>query len=243
MKGFDQTTNFTISISGNDYNGPKVLPMSIGVQTNPKIVTPSGLLLPFSAVVNDSFTGLSNIAAAEWSLGSSAAAPGAGDAMYPSDGSWNAIQEGVLDTFNCTYSLGNTDICTLWVRGRDVLNNWGPAVMRTFTVIDGFLIFGISEDGREIPLHFALCNPMPNPFTRTVAIRFGVPRTCQASLKIYNAAGQLVKTMVDGVIDAGMHDMIWNGTDNQNRRLSAGIYFYEFEAETYSSTRKIVFVR
>ncbi len=243
MKGSAATTNFTISITGNDFIGPKVLPMSIAVQTNPKIVTPASLLLPFSAVVNDSLTGLSNINAAEWSLGSTPVAPGSGDAMLPQDGSWNAIQEGVVDTFVCTYSLGNTDICTLWVRGRDARNNWGPAVMRTFTVVDGFIVIGISEDGRLIPLHFALCNPMPNPFSRTVAIRFGVPRTCQASLKIYNTAGQLVKTMVDGVVEPGMHDMIWNGTDNQNRHVSAGIYFYELVADDFSSTRKMVFVR
>ncbi len=243
LKGFARTSNFTISISGNDYIGPKVLPMSIVLKTNPKIVTASDRLLPFSAIVDDSLSGLSNIAGAEWSLGSNAAAPGSGDAMNPADGSWNAIREGVVDTFGITYNPGNTDICTVWVRGRDARNNWGPALMRTFTIIDGQLIPGVAEDGRLIPFHFGLSNPMPNPFSRTVAIRFGVPKACQASLKIYNAAGQLVKTLVDGMVEPGIHDLVWNGTDNHERRMSAGIYFYEFEAENYSSTRKIVLVR
>jgi hypothetical protein len=243
MKGFDETGNFTISIPGNDYIGPKVIPQSMTVQYNPMIVTATNVLLPIGAAINDSLSGLSNIAAAEWSLGSIPASPGTGNAMAALDGSFNQIQEGVTDTIYCTYNSGVTNICTLWVRGYDAATNWGSALMRTFTIIDGQIIIGVSESGKLIPFHFSLSNPVPNPFTNHVAISYGLPISVQISLKIYNCLGQVVKTLEDGIIEPGIYKAVWNGTDNLNRKVSAGIYFYRFTSDEYTSTKKMVIVR
>jgi hypothetical protein len=247
MKGADQTGNFTINIPGNDNLGPKVIPQSIIVQTNPKIVTATDTLMTFTAVVSDSETGLSDVMAAEWSIGANAAAPGAGFAMYALDGSYNEVQETVADTIFFSYSPGTVEICSLWVRGRDGATldaqNWGVPLARTFTVIDGSPIIGISESGREIPLRFSLSSPIPNPFTRTVGIKYGVPRTSKVSLKIYNALGQVVKTLADGKLKPGIYKVAWNGTDNHNRKVSAGIYFYRLSTDEFTSTKKMVFIR
>jgi len=243
MKGSDETGSFTINISGNDFVGPRVLPQSIVVQTNPMIVTPTNYLLPFSAVVDDSLSGLSNITAAEWSLGSNPASPGTGDAMLPADGSFNEIQEGVLDTIYCAYNPGVTDICSLWVRGLDAASNWGNATMRTFTLIDGQIVIGVSEDGREIPLHYSLSMPIPNPFAKTVSFTYGIPKTSNVSLKIYNVLGQVVKTVTNGIVEPGIYTVHWNGTDDLNRQVSAGIYFYKFYSDEFADTKKMVFVR
>lgn len=243
MKGFDETGNFTISIPGNDYIGPKVIPQSMTVQYNPMIVTATNVLLPIAAAVNDSLSGLSNIAAAEWSLGSNPASPGSGTAMAALDGSFNQIQEGVTDTIYCTHNPGVTNVCTLWVRGQDAATNWGSALMRTFTIIDGQIIIGVSESGKLIPFHFSLANPIPNPFTNQVAISYGIPKSVEVSLKIYNCLGQVVKTLADGVVEPGIYKAMWNGTDNLNRKVSAGIYFYRFTSDEYTSTKKMVMVR
>jgi len=243
MKGSDATSNFTISIPGNDFIGPKVLPQSITVQTNPMVVTPTNLQLPIFAIVDDSLSGMSDIAAAEWSLGTNPASPGSGYSMFALDGSYNEVQEAVADTMFCVYNPGITDICTLWVRGEDIASNWGSAIMRTFTVIDGQIIIGVSESGKLIPFHFSLANPMPNPFTRTVSIMYGIPNMTKMSLKIYNSIGQVVKTLADGMIEPGMYSMIWDGTDDLNRKVSSGIYFYRFTSEEFTSTKKLVLVR
>ncbi|MGB3340707.1 MAG: S8 family serine peptidase [bacterium] len=243
MKGADATSNFTISIPGNDFIGPKVLPQSIVVQTNPMIVTPANLLLPIAAAVDDSLSGLSDIAAAEWSLGSNPASPGSGYAMFALDGSFNQIQEAVGDTMLCVYNPGITDICTLWLRGQDIASNWGSAIMRTFTVIDGQIIIGVSESGKLIPFHFSLANPIPNPFSKTVSIMYGIPNITKVSLKIYNSVGQVVKTLEDGIVEPGMYSKFWNGTDNLNRQVSAGIYFFRFTSDEFTSTKKLVLIR
>ena len=244
MKGSDQTTDFTISIAGNDYTGPKVLPQSIIVGQNPMIVTPSNTSMPFQATVDDSLTGLSNIMAAEWSYGGSPASPGTGFPMFALDGSFNEIQEVVAETLYFIYAPGNTEVCTLWVRGEDVANNWGNALMRTFTIIDGVISEpGISESGKAIPLHFALSAPMPNPFSNAVAIQYAVPRTKKVTLKVYNCLGQVVKTLVDNTVKPGFYKVYWDGTDDQNRSVSAGIYFYQLTTDEYTSTKKTVMIK
>jgi hypothetical protein len=243
MKGYDITSNFTISISGNDFTGPKVIPQSIVVQENPMIVTPSHVLLPIAAAVNDSLTGLSNIAVAEWSLGSNPASPGTGDAMNPLDGAYNQIQEGVVDTIYCNYNPGWTQVCTLWVRGQDVVSNWGNGSMRTFTLIDGQIVIGIAEDGREIPMHFSLSAPMPNPFSRSVGFQYGIPTQTRVSLKVYNALGQVVKTFCDDMVQPGIYRVTWDGRDNCDRIVSAGIYFYRLSSNEFVSTQKMVIIR
>ncbi len=244
MKGSGQTTDFTINIAGNDFAGPRVLPQSIIVRHNPMIVTPSNTSMLFQAAVNDSSTGLSNISAAEWSYGSSPSSAGNGFPMFALDGSFNEIQEVTADTLYFTYTSGNTEICTLWVRGKDAANNWGNALMRTFTIIDGVLSApGVSDTGERLPVHFALSAPMPNPFSNAVAIQYAVPRPKKISLQVYNCLGQVVKTLVDNTVKPGIYKVFWDGTDNQNRRVSAGIYFYRLTTDEYTSTKKTVMIK
>jgi len=246
MKGFDETDNFTIAIPGNDNLGPRVIPQTIAVANNPMIVTTTNTSMSLNAVVSDSFSGLSNIMAAEWSTGGEPASSGDGRPMNAQDGSFDEIQEIVAATIQFEYIPGETEVCSLWVRGRDASSlkeqNWGEALMRTFTVIDGNAI-GISEAGEAIPLSYALSSPLPNPFLNHVAIRYGVPRTKKVQLKIYNYVGQLVKTLVDGTVQPGFYTVHWNGKDNINRKVSAGIYFYRFSTDEYSNTKKMVMIK
>jgi hypothetical protein len=246
MKGADGTENFTINIPGNDNLGPKVLSQSIAVGCNPMIVTPTNTTMPIIAEVSDSLSGLSNIMGAEWSIGSVPVDPGTGGAMDAGDGSFDEIQETVIYTVNFEYIPGATQLCTLWVRGQDNASskdqNWGEALMRTFTVIDGNAL-GISETGEMVPCSYALSSPIPNPWRSGVNISYAIPKTKKMSLKVYNCLGQLVKTFVSGVVEPGFYQIYWNGRDDLNRKLSAGVYFYRLSTDDYISTKKMVMVK
>jgi flagellar hook assembly protein FlgD len=47
------------------------------------------------------------------------------------------------------------------------------------------------------------------------------------TLEIYNIKGQLVKTLVNEVLPAGEHSIIWDGRDSSGNRVSSGIYLYK----------------
>jgi hypothetical protein len=110
-----------------------------------------------------------------------------------------------------------------------------------------FLWFqGIDNDdisGDEVPKANKLSQNFPNPFNPTTTIKFDVRAKGHVSLKIYNVAGQLVKTMVDEVMDAGSYSRDWTGVNNAGAKVASGVYFYSFEAENFKATKKMVLLR
>jgi hypothetical protein len=94
-----------------------------------------------------------------------------------------------------------------------------------------------------LPLTFALGPARPNPFTGQVAISYSLPVAAQVNLRVFNLAGQVVQTLVDGREQPGFKNVSWNGKDGSGRALASGVYFYRLEAGAYSATRKAVFLR
>jgi flagellar hook assembly protein FlgD len=52
-----------------------------------------------------------------------------------------------------------------------------------------------------------------------------------------------VKTLVNEKLDAGTHQVTWNGTDANGKPVSSGIYFYKMKAEKYTSTKKMILMK
>ena len=67
----------------------------------------------------------------------------------------------------------------------------------------------------------------PNPFNPTTTINYSLKENTKVSLNIYNIKGQLVKTLVNEVLPAGEHSIIWDGSDSNGNQVSSGIYFYK----------------
>jgi hypothetical protein len=243
-----ETDCFSIIIPGNDFLGPKIIPLSIMVSANPMIVTPLDTVLTFTAIATDSLSGLSNIGRAEWSMGSNPALPGSGYPAFALDNSFDEIQETVADSIFFIYLPGSVQVCSLWVRAQDsVVNNnhnWGNALMRTFTVIDGMpILIGASEFNKPKPMTIYFANAQPNPFSKKVVLRYGLPGRAKVVLKAYNCLGQVVRTFIDGLVEPGNYVLSWSGQDQHDRQLSSGIYFIRFSCEDYQITRKVILVR
>ncbi|MDH4212267.1 MAG: T9SS type A sorting domain-containing protein, partial [candidate division WOR-3 bacterium] len=65
----------------------------------------------------------------------------------------------------------------------------------------------------------------------------------RARLRIYNIAGQLVKTLVDSHQSPGSYSIVWTGLDEHNRSVSSGVYFCRLETDDQSDIRKITILR
>jgi hypothetical protein len=84
----------------------------------------------------------------------------------------------------------------------------------------------------------------PNPFNPATTIRYQVARTGPVSLKVYNVSGQLVRTLVDGRVDAGvLHEARWQGVNDAGQSVSSGVYFYKLVAGDFVETRKMVLLK
>jgi len=89
---------------------------------------------------------------------------------------------------------------------------------------------------------FSLGN-WPNPFNPVTTIAFSLPAAAKARLDVYNVKGQRVTTLVNEPLAAGLHQVVWNGRDANNRAVSSGVYFYRLRAGKYDRTRKMLLLK
>jgi hypothetical protein len=92
------------------------------------------------------------------------------------------------------------------------------------------------------PSTFSLGQNYPNPFNATTQIDF---RTSggEVSLAVYDITGALVKTLVDGSLEAGSHSIIWNGKDNSGSDVASGIYFYRLGDSRGENVRRMTLLK
>jgi hypothetical protein len=83
----------------------------------------------------------------------------------------------------------------------------------------------------------------PNPFNSNTEIKFNLPNAGDATVQIYDITGARVKMLTSGLIDAGEHSLIWNGTNETGARVASGIYFYTVSAGGAHVTKKMVYLK
>ena len=129
---------------------------------------------------------------------------------------------------------------------------------RTDDVQSGDEVDGVSRDqdveegdGKQLdepadevlPDEWALGQNYPNPFNPTTTIEFSMPNTSGVSVRIYNMLGQVVKTLVNGTLPAGIHRLTWDATDEGGSSVSSGMYIYRLESDTFQATKTLVLMK
>jgi hypothetical protein len=83
----------------------------------------------------------------------------------------------------------------------------------------------------------------PNPFNPRTTIPFELAGRGAAELKIFDVAGRLVRTLLDGTYGKGPHTAAWDGTDNRGKAVASGIYFCRLKAGVYTATTRLALIR
>ncbi len=103
---------------------------------------------------------------------------------------------------------------------------------------------GVQESPKpQEHLLFSLKQVAPNPMRTNTVIEYQVPKAQSVLLRIYDVSGKLVKTLVNGRKEAGIHQVTWNAQDEQGSAVANGIYFYQLQGEKQNLTRKLVVTR
>ena len=82
----------------------------------------------------------------------------------------------------------------------------------------------------------------PNPFSRSCLIRFALPRSGPVGLSVYDIAGRQVKRLVNGVLEAGFHQRVWDGRSDSGSMAPAGMYFYRLSTREGAQVRRMIFL-
>lgn len=97
---------------------------------------------------------------------------------------------------------------------------------------------GIQTISTAIPDKFELCQNYPNPFNPTTKIRFKIKDSRLVTLKIYDAIGRGVLTLINEKLSAGEYE-----TSFDAEGLTSGVYFYKLEAGDFVQVRKMALIR
>lgn len=94
----------------------------------------------------------------------------------------------------------------------------------------------------NMPERFALYENFPNPFNSATAIRFDLPEAAEVKIVIYDALGRQVRILLDSHEEAGSHNLVWDGKNDDNQPVTSGLYFYRFHSPRFTKTRKMLFL-
>jgi len=99
------------------------------------------------------------------------------------------------------------------------------------------------RDSLSNPSEFALFLNSPNPFVYRTSIEYIIPNETHISIKIYDVAGRMIKTLVNRKVGPGYYTVQWDARDASNLRVAAGVYFTRLESADFSSVKKVILMR
>ena len=83
----------------------------------------------------------------------------------------------------------------------------------------------------------------PNPFTTTSSIDIQTKRSQHVQVGVYNLKGQLINTLADKTFTQGIHNIVWDGRDQNGNRCSNGVYFYKIITPEKTTTKKTILMK
>jgi hypothetical protein len=188
------------------------------------------------------------------------AGQGPGDGGSPPNAFWSVDNSGATELRWGDFTFGNGAYNLYKAEGQsESFVKLNGSLMHNNSFVDGNVLDGrtyayklgvVLGNGEEFPVGpitvtrglrpevHLLSQNFPNPVSDATEIRYGIASDAEVSLKVYNAAGQLVETLVDGYKTPGYYSASWNAEDAAN-----GVYFYRLTAGDFSSTGKLVVLR
>ncbi len=96
----------------------------------------------------------------------------------------------------------------------------------------------IANERDGIPTAYKLNQNYPNPFNPTTNIQFHLPKSGNVTITIYNILGQIVTTLVNRRMEAGVHTIAFDA-----RNYASGVYFYRIHSGDFTKAKKMMLLK
>lgn len=98
---------------------------------------------------------------------------------------------------------------------------------------------GINHNQTGTPIEFGLSQNFPNPFNPVTIINFGIPKKSAVTLKVYDALGREIATLVNNEVKTeGYYNVEFDAS-----KLPSGIYYYSITAGDFTDTKKMIMIK
>ncbi len=92
-------------------------------------------------------------------------------------------------------------------------------------------------------LRTELLGNYPNPFNPTTTIAYSIAKQMHVAIDIYNIKGQLVKSLVNQIVQPGNHTIEWDGFNSKGKECASGLYFYKLKADSKTTIKKALLIK
>jgi hypothetical protein len=113
-------------------------------------------------------------------------------------------------------------------------NNRGWAPLSDYSLPVGIS----SSENTIVPNNIELLQNYPNPFNPSTTITFKTSVRSMTSLKIFDALGREIRTLVNETLSPGTYNVTMNASD-----MSTGVYFYRLQVGEFVQTRKLMLIK
>lgn len=114
---------------------------------------------------------------------------------------------------------------------------------RSFLISAAPYIPTLVEGQGGLPAQLALGPAYPNPFNRAAQIPFALPEVAPVQLAVYNSLGQRLRVLQVGRLGSGVHQVTWDGRDEQGRPAGSGTYTVVLEAGQARLSRRLSLIK
>ncbi len=94
-----------------------------------------------------------------------------------------------------------------------------------------------------VPGEVILYQNAPNPFNPSTWIEYYISEPSLVDISIFDVIGRKVRSLVDDSVEAGLHSIYWDGTNDSGEPLGSGVYFYRLRTKNDSMTRKLLLLK
>ncbi len=172
------------------------------------------------------------------------------DTSYLTDETWLGM---IINISGTVSGNGGTVVVLVTINSADLLagdihnanlvihnnSNYGGDFILPITLI----VENVNVEQNLLPLEIKLIGNYPNPFNPVTNISYSIIEAGYVKLEVYNLRGQLVKTLFNEIKETGKHITSWDGTDNSNKPVSSGVYFYKIYSGKFTSTKKMMLMK
>ena len=140
-----------------------------------------------------------------------------------------------LSGFSMQLAIDNNGL--IWIAG---INNIGPGGIVS---INKDAVLSSVDDEQVLPTAVSITANYPNPFNPSTTINFTLDRSGYTSVVIYNIMGQSVRELVTGQMNAGIHNVDWDGRDDSGNAVSSGVYICRLKMGEQVATKRLMLMK
>jgi len=119
----------------------------------------------------------------------------------------------------------------------------GVDVSEITSWIDNLLLTSVDEIDINLPESIKLRQNYPNPFNPITKIKFEIKNAQHVYLEIFDVTGKLIRKLIDNTMNAGIHELYWDGKNGNGKSVNSGIYLYSLRAGKVTLSKKMTLLR